>query len=43
VSHNVEEEERQVYFEARDSNPELKLLGAWPTEQKDALLAEAGQ
>lgn len=43
VSHHVEEEESEMFPEARDSDLDLKALGIQLAERKAALMAKAGQ
>lgn len=43
VSHHVEEEESEMFPEARDSDLDLEALGVQLAERKAALMAEAGQ
>lgn len=43
VSHHVEEEESEMFPEARDNDLDLKVLGVQLAERKAELMAEAGQ
>lgn len=43
VSHHVEEEESEMFPEARDGDLDLKALGVQLAERKAALMAAAGQ
>lgn len=43
IAHHVEEEEREMFPESRDSKLDLKALGAQLAARKQELMAEAGQ
>ncbi len=43
VSHHIEEEEGQMFPEARESDLDLKALGVHLAERKAALMAQAGK
>lgn len=43
INHHVEEEESEMFPESRDSDLDLKALGAQMAARKEELLAQAGQ
>lgn len=43
INHHVEEEERELFPESRDSDLDLKSLGAQLEARKNELMAEAGE
>jgi hemerythrin superfamily protein len=43
IDHHVEEEEKEMFPESRDSDLDLKALGVQLAERKAELLAQAGQ